>query len=211
MRPQLQRREGSERSVSGSEGREPFNRVAAFRPYESPHVPDRAIEPARSPLVWAELKRYRGTPRTSEKQTTTFSRPGSIVQQSLAHQPVPHVVITIGEDGSIDSTLNGELFLAGPLGRDLVGELVGCIAEQHCGPIRLEMRDGDRAIDLQEMIGEGFLPGENVAIAVIVGERRVAPNGHLEVVVERILSLPERTDVILFGTSSGTLVYGGTW
>jgi hypothetical protein len=133
------------------------------------------------------------------------------VQQFWAYQPVPHVVLTIGEDGSVDSTVDGELFLAGPLGRSLVGDLVGCVAEQHGGPICIEVRYGDSAIDVQEMIGEGFLPGENVAIAVIVGERRAAPDGHLDVVLERILSLPERTDVILFGTSSGTLVRGGTW
>jgi hypothetical protein len=133
------------------------------------------------------------------------------VRQFWAYQPVPHVVLTIGEDGSVDSTVDGELFLTGPLGRDLVGVLVGCIAEQHGGPMRIEVRDGGRAIEVPELIGEGFLPGENVAIAVIVGERRAATDGHLDVVLERSLSLAERTGVILFGTSSGTLVRGGTW
>jgi hypothetical protein len=129
------------------------------------------------------------------------------VQQFWAHQSVPRIVVTIRKDGTVHSTLDGELFLAGPLGRDLVRELVGCIAEQHGGPIRLEVREGDRAVDVQEMIGEGFLPGENVAIAVILGERRAATDGHLDVVLEQI---PGTTDVILFGTRSGTLVRGGT-
>ncbi|MFM9920921.1 hypothetical protein [Lacisediminihabitans sp. H27-G8] len=132
------------------------------------------------------------------------------MQQFSAHQSVPHVVIAIGEDGTIDSTLEGELFLPGSLGRNLVGELIAHIAEQDGGPIRLEMREGGRAADVQEMIGEGFLPGERVAIAVIVGERRAATNGRVYAVLETIPAPHGTSDLILFGTSSGTLVRGGT-
>ena len=124
-------------------------------------------------------------------------------------KPLPSVVTTIGEDGTSTATVDGKMFLAGPIGRDLVGHLIGCIAEQHGREIHSEVREADRDVELLELVGEGFIPGENVAIAVVLRESRAASDGRAHAVVDRLAAPRGITDVILFGATSGTLVRGG--
>jgi hypothetical protein len=130
------------------------------------------------------------------------------MQHFSTSPPLSRVVVTIGKDGTIDSTLDGQLFLAGPLGRDLVGHLIDCIAKQHGGPIRLEVREAGRVVELQELIGEGFIPGESVAIAVILGQRQAGADGRVYAALDGVPASHGIDDVILFGASSGTLVRG---
>ena len=122
---------------------------------------------------------------------------------------LPRVIVTIGEDGTITATVDGKMFLAGPIGRDLVGHLIDCIAEQHGGDIHFEVREANRAVELLELAGEGFIPGENVAIAVVLRESRADRDGRAYAVVDRLAAPRGITDVILFGATSGTLVRGG--
>lgn len=123
--------------------------------------------------------------------------------------PLPRVVVTIGEDGTITATVDGQMFLAGPICRDLVGHLIDCIAEQHGREIHLELREANRDVELLELVGEGFIPGENVAIAVVLRESRAASDGRAHAVVDRLAAPRGITDVILFGATFGTLVRGG--
>ncbi len=120
--------------------------------------------------------------------------------------PLPRVVVTIGEDGTITATVDGKMFLAGPIGRDLVGHLLDCSAEQHGGEIYREVREADRGV---ELVGEGFIPGEDIVIAVVLRESRAASDGRAHAVVDRLAAPRGITDVILFGATSGTLVRGG--
>ena len=122
---------------------------------------------------------------------------------------LPRVVVTIEGDGAITATVDGQMFLAGPIGRDLVGHLIDCIAEQHGGDIHREIREADLDVELLELVGEGFIPGENVAIAVVLRESRAASDGRTHAAVDRLAAPRGITDVILFGTTSGTLVRGG--
>ena len=131
------------------------------------------------------------------------------MQHCPVPKPLPPVVVAIGEDGTITVTVDGEMFLAGPIGRDLVGHLIGCIAEQHGREIRREVREADRDIELLELAGEGFIPGEDVAIAVVLRESRADRDGRAHAVVDRLAAPLGITDVILFGATSGTLVRGG--
>lgn len=124
-------------------------------------------------------------------------------------QPLPRVVVTIGEDGTITATVDGQMFLAGPIGRDLVGHLIGCSAEQHGREIRQEVYEANRAVELLELVGEGFIPGENVAIAVVLRKNRAASDGRAHALVDRLAAPRGISDVILFGATSGTLVRGG--
>ena len=131
----------------------------------------------------------------------------------MQHHPLPKhlpcVVVTIGEDGNITATVDGRMFLAGPIGRDLVGHLIDCIAEQHGGDIHLEVREANRDVELLELVGEGFIPGEDVAIAVVLRESRADRDGRAYAVVDRLAAPRGITDMILFGATSGTLVRGG--
>ena len=123
-------------------------------------------------------------------------------------KPLPRVVITIGEDGTSTATVDGKMFLAGPISRDLVGHLIDYIAEQHGGDIHREVRKANRAVELLELAGEGFIPGENVAIAVVLRESRADRDGRAHAVVDRLAAPRGTTDVILLGATSGTLVRG---
>ena len=130
------------------------------------------------------------------------------MQRCPVPKPFPRVIVTIGEDGTITATADGKMFVAGPIGRDLVGHLIGCIAEQHGWESHREIREADLDVELLELVGEGFIPGENVAIAVVLRESRAASDGRGHAVVDRLAAPRGITDVILFGTTSGTLVRG---
>lgn len=131
------------------------------------------------------------------------------MQRCPVPKPLPRVIVTIGEDGNITATADGRMFLVGPICRDLVGHLIGCIAEQHGWESHREIRETDLDVELLELVGEGFIPGENVAIAVVLRESRAASDGRGHAVVDRLAAPRGITDMILFGTTSGTLVRGG--
>ena len=131
------------------------------------------------------------------------------MQRCPVPKPLPRVIVTIGEDGNITATADGRMFLVGPIGPDLVRHLIGCIAEQHGWENHREIREVDLDVELLELVGEGFIPGENVAIAVVLRESRAASDGRGHAVVDRLAAPRGITDVILFGTTSGTFVRGG--
>ena len=124
-------------------------------------------------------------------------------------KPLPRVVVTIGEDGTITATVDGKMSLAGPIGRDLVDHLRDGIAEQHGWEVHRKVREADLDVELLELVGEGFIPGEDIAIAVVLRESRAASDGRGHAVVDRLAAPRGITDVILFGTTSGTFVRGG--
>jgi hypothetical protein len=102
------------------------------------------------------------------------------------------------------------MFLSGPIGRDLVGHLVDYIAEQHGGAINLEVREAGRRVELREIVGEGFLAGEQVAITTVLRETRAGEDGNVYVMIDpRTARTGMVDDVVLFGITSGTLVHGG--
>jgi hypothetical protein len=153
-------------------------------------------------------------------------------------EQLPQAVITIGEDSTITATVDGELFLAGPIDQDLIGHVIASIAEQHGGPVHVEICEPDGtnhtdivtpprptppdahsqaapdiamkpAPELLELTGEGFIPGEDVAIAVILRHSSARADGRARRLVDRREAPGGITDVILFGTISGTLIRGG--
>jgi hypothetical protein len=131
------------------------------------------------------------------------------VQHGPIPQPLPRVVVTLGEDGTITATVDGKMFLARPIGRDLGGHLIDCSAERHGGEIHRDVREADWAVAQLELVGEGFIPGENVAIAVVLCQSRADRDGRAYAVVDRLAAPRGISDVILFGATSGTLVRGG--
>jgi hypothetical protein len=113
----------------------------------------------------------------------------------------------MGDNGTMTATVDGRMFLSGPIGRDLVGHLIDSIADQHGGRIDLEVREAGRTIQLRELVGDGFIPGEAVAIAVVLREGRAASDGRAYAVIDPLTAPQGMSDVLLFGTTSGTLVY----
>lgn len=65
------------------------------------------------------------------------------------------------------------------------------------------------AAELVELRGEGFVPGEDVAIAVVIAHGDAAPDGTMRGLVEaRQLAGSSTREVILLGRVSGTLTIG---
>ncbi len=156
-------------------------------------------------------------------------------------EQLAQVVITIGDDRTITATVDGEIFLAGPIDQALIGHVIAAIAEQHGGSVHVEIREPagtnhtdiitpprptppddnahthapldtpaiKPAPELLELTGEGFIPGEDVAIAVILRHSSARADSRARGVVDRRETPGGITDVILFGTISGTLIRGG--
>lgn len=122
---------------------------------------------------------------------------------------------------------------APPWRREDFGRILDQLAEQPSSPVRVEVREADGAVFtdiitpsthrrppgdpgpeappptipvLLAVRGDGFAPGEDVAIAVIVAHVDAGPDGTARglLAAERIAASPTR-EVVLFGQVSGTV------
>jgi hypothetical protein len=60
-----------------------------------------------------------------------------------------------------------------------------------------------------QLAGSGFVPGEDVAVAVIISHTETAPNGIARALIDsRYLAACPTGEAILVGRISGTLVLG---
>lgn len=116
-----------------------------------------------------------------------------------------------------------------PIGRDELGAVLACIAEQIGGPVRVEVRepDGSRYADILQprpkasetdaereknepdegplLRGEGFLADETVLVAVVITARQAQPDGTASLTSLR-LPAGAGSEIILFGGASGRVV-----
>ncbi|MDN5715711.1 MAG: hypothetical protein L0G89_00605 [Janibacter sp.] len=110
------------------------------------------------------------------------------------------------------------------------------LTEQRRSPVRVEVREADGSVftdiitpstrrprpaptmepparqampELVTLHGEGFVPGEDVAVAVVIAHGDAAPDGTMRALLtaEQAASSPTR-EVILLGRVSGTLTIG---
>ncbi|MCC9053507.1 hypothetical protein LOK55_04175 [Microbacterium sp. F2E] len=162
---------------------------------------------------------------------------------AVAGVPVvlPHVVMTIAEDGTMTVTLDGtarepEAF-APPWRREDFAAVLDQLTAQHHSPVRVEVREADGSVftDIltpgkrrphpapdpepvtataapQELVvlhGERFVPGEDVAIAVVIGHSDAAPDGTARALLTagQLAASPTR-EIILLGRVSGALTTG---
>ncbi|MDR5701783.1 hypothetical protein [Agromyces aerolatus] len=123
--------------------------------------------------------------------------------------------------------------------REDFARLLDQLTERHRSPVRVEVREADGTVftdiitpgkphrtepgpepeaavsvprvvpELVALRGEGFVPGEDVAIAVIVAHGDAAPDGTMRglITADQLAASPTR-EVILFGRISGTLTIG---
>ena len=149
---------------------------------------------------------------------------------------LPHVVMTVAEDGTMTVTVDGmphEPDAFAPLWRrDSFAQVLDRLTEQRRCPVRVEVREADGTVftdiitpttrrrpgpepapaarpALLVLHGEGFVPGEDVAIAVVIAHGDAAPDGTMRGLVEahQLAGTPTR-EVILLGRVSGTLTIG---
>ncbi|MDQ4113914.1 MAG: hypothetical protein M3306_22875 [Actinomycetota bacterium] len=156
---------------------------------------------------------------------------------------LPHVAITIADDGHMTVTVDGVPFepepFAPPWRREDFAAVLDQITEQRRSPVRVEVREADGSTftdiitpsrrrraesepdpvpevparqpvaELVALHGEGFVPGEDVAIAVVIAHGDAAPDGTMRglLTADQLAASPTR-EVILLGRVSGTLTIG---
>ncbi len=150
---------------------------------------------------------------------------------------LPHVVMTVAEDGTMTVTVDGtphepEPF-APPWRRDSFAQVLDRLTEQRRCPVRVEVREADGTVftdiitpatrrqpgppprapfatpSLVALHGDGFVPGEDVAVAVVIAHGDAASDGTVRGLLtpEQVAGSPTR-EVILLGRVSGALTIG---
>ncbi|MBD8053558.1 hypothetical protein ICV35_07725 [Rhodococcus ruber] len=150
---------------------------------------------------------------------------------------LPHVVMTVAEDGTMTVTVDGmphEPDAFAPLWRrDSFAQVLDRLTEQRRCPVRVEVREADGTVftdiiapttrrrptperpapratpSLVTLHGDGFVPGEDVAVAVVIAHGDAAPDGTMRGLLtpDQLAASPTR-EVILLGRVSGTLTIG---
>ena len=149
---------------------------------------------------------------------------------------LPHVVMEVAEDGFMAVTVDGAPYLPEPFAPPWRRESFAQVLDQLTGlrrsPVRVEVREADGAVFtdiitparrrtvpeppsrpavpvLPVLHGEGFVPGEDVAVAVVIAHGDAAPDGTARGLIEaaQLAASPTR-EVILLGRVSGTVTIG---
>lgn len=151
---------------------------------------------------------------------------------------LPHVVMDITIEGRMTVTVDGapherEPF-APPWRREDFAAILDQLTDQYRSPVRVEVREADgtaftdiitpgkrRRPDpepeapappvpgLLALHGEGFVPGEDVAVAVVLAHSEAAPDGTARALLARDLLAGSPTrEVILLGRVSGAVTVG---
>ncbi|WP_228389104.1 hypothetical protein [Cumulibacter manganitolerans] len=150
---------------------------------------------------------------------------------------LPHVVMDIAEDGRMTVTIDRTPHLpepfAPPWRREDFASILDHLTDQRRAPVRVEVREADGSVftdivtpgkrrrpDPQPMpepavpalpvlYGEGFVPGEDVAIAVVIAHSDAGPDGAARalIAVDQLAASPTR-EVILLGRVSGAVTIG---
>lgn len=169
-------------------------------------------------------------------------RSGPNDDDATAPVQLPHVLVTVAEDGTLAAMVDGTPFAspdASVWTRATFGPLMDAITKDRTIAVRVEVRESDGSIftdilrtrkprraavpskspvpetrrsrharrlpRLAEVTAEGFVPGEDVAVATIVSHTDAAGTGEARTLID-LDDLPDGThEVILFGRISGTL------
>lgn len=144
---------------------------------------------------------------------------------------MPHVVAIADGAGHLSVEVDGVAFTRAPIGRKAFGALMDEIIRRHGSPLRVEVREDDGttytdiltspatvspttsgelaapakavAAGLIEVSGDGFIPGEDVAIATVSRHTSAGGSGYARSLVE-VSALGPSSEVILIGRISGT-------
>lgn len=151
---------------------------------------------------------------------------------------IPHAVFTVHDDGTMTVTVDGaphepEPF-APPWRRESFPAIIDALTDRRRTPVRVEVHEADGTVftdiitpgrrrhptpepepaalpvpSLAALHGEGFVPGEDVAVAVIVAHSDAAPDGTARGLLTReLLAASPTREVVLLGRISGAFTVG---
>lgn len=143
---------------------------------------------------------------------------------------LPHLRIHIDESGVPTFTLDGDDYTPPggphPVGRESVRRILDSVRTD-LGAIRVEIVEADGSIysdlltpadnevasgsatDAPGTYASGFLPGEPVAVAVIISEHTASDDGTTHIRLPTAVLARHGSTVMLLGRSSGTLTFLG--
>lgn len=141
---------------------------------------------------------------------------------------LPQIEASAANDGTFEVTVDGEPFeQSKSLSRAELPQAIRSIAGQLASPVRVRIREQDGAQftdivtppddathgDISEpppepVAGEGFVPGEQIAVAVVVAYRAARADGTAGLSLPSGL-LSQHREVVLMGHTSGTVILVG--
>jgi hypothetical protein len=167
-----------------------------------------------------------------------MSNPNVPTEAPLIEVPVelPHVLITVADTGTLTVAVNGEPHtpppFAPPWDRSTFGTVVDDLLAAWGCPLRVEVREADGTTftdiitpkarrarheqptptalpRLVELAAAGFIPGEDVAVAVVVGHNDASGEGTARALLDTTQLAGTATgEVILLGRISGAVFVG---
>ena len=148
---------------------------------------------------------------------------------------LPQVVVRVNKDGMLDITVDREPYDTDvPLTRDELHRLLNTIAGNLASPLKVEIHEPDGSVftdfitlepepaaqpakpvrssvsaSTGEVSGDGFLPDEEVAVAVVVAHQVANADGIAGLRLPPALLAGRPGVVVLLGRSSGTIAVSG--
>lgn len=152
---------------------------------------------------------------------------------------IPLIVLDVHEDGTVTVTVDGKPLdpdpVAGPWRRSSFGQIIDHATNDRTIPARVEVResDGTTFTDIiaprrrrpslphpapeqaalpvfHTVTGDGFVPGEDVAVAVVTGHTDAAGTGTARALIDPAHLGPDTSggvvEVLLVGRISGTTI-----
>lgn len=149
---------------------------------------------------------------------------------------LPLVVVRVSKDGLLDITVDREHYdTDGPLTRDELRRLLTTIAADLASPLKVEIHELDEPVftdfitlepkpavqppkpvrssvstSTGEVSGDGFLPDEQVDVAVVVAHQVANADGIARLRLPPALLAGRPGVVVLVGQSSGTIAVSGS-
>jgi hypothetical protein len=143
---------------------------------------------------------------------------------------LPQIIAEVLSEEQIVLTVNGQRLTGTPARRAELGRVIGELVTRLDSPTRVEVREQDGSVyadiitpviqasptpvpaapdstpraELLEFTAGGFVPGEDVAIAIILRHSSAGPNGVAHALLDRAEQSGPTGEVILFGRISGT-------
>ena len=172
------------------------------------------------------LRRHHHTPVQPYSGT---SKPGVVVPAVL-----PQILLEAANADTLVVTVNGDRLAATPIHRNEITATVTELVARLGSPTRVEVRELDGSVhadiltppaseprspfappeddapapvtvpNLAEVTAEGFVPGEDVALALILRHSSAGPTGSARALVDRGETPRVTGEVILLGRISGT-------